>query len=132
MAAYATHRSVADADRALALARTTSPFTIELRFDGGDKPLTSKQQAVVKAAAGRWTKVIVGDLPDVTVDGETIDDLLAIVKRDVLDGPGGMIAKAEIDPDRRYQRPAGSGPTEFLPSKGTIILDTADVDGLSD
>jgi hypothetical protein len=66
MAAYQTYHARADSRRAKALAATTSPFTIEVRFLGG---LNARQRAAFTAAADRWTRVIVGDLPSVLVDG---------------------------------------------------------------
>jgi hypothetical protein len=49
-----------------ALAAAVSPFTIEVRFLGG---LTQTQKDAFKDAANRWTKLIVGDLPSVQVNG---------------------------------------------------------------
>src|SRR6266704_3515867 len=67
----------ADAVRARALAATDSPFTIEIRFVGG---LTDTQQAAFARAGDRWAHVIVGDLPDIEVDGELIDDVLILAQ----------------------------------------------------
>jgi len=47
----------------------TGAFTIEVRFLGG---LTQSQRDAFRAAADRWTRVIVGALPAVQVDGELI------------------------------------------------------------
>src|SRR5262245_17629945 len=60
-----SHIARADAARAKEIAGTDSPFTIEVRFLGG---LTQTQQAAFAAAADRWATVIVGDLPDVTLN----------------------------------------------------------------
>jgi hypothetical protein len=68
----------ADAERAFLVANTESPFTIKVRFVGG---LTDTQMAAFAAAADRWVKVIVGDLPEVEVDGEVVDDVLILVRR---------------------------------------------------
>ena len=67
---YESYWARADAGAARALAATESPFTIEVRFLGG---LTEPQKNAFKAAADRWTKVIVGDVPSVMADGEVID-----------------------------------------------------------
>jgi hypothetical protein len=120
MAPFETYRAVADAEIARAVAQTESPFTIEVRFAGG---LTPRQQDAFKAAADRWTRVIVGDLPDVTVDGETVDDLVIIADGADIDGPSKILGQA--GPTRL--RPAGAGAAAFLPAKGRMSFDTADL-----
>jgi hypothetical protein len=120
MAPYEIYRAVADAETARAVAQTESPFTIEVRFAGG---LTPRQQEAFKAAADRWTRVIVGDLPDVTVDGETIDDLVIIADGADIDGPSKILGQA--GPTRL--RPAEAGAAAFLPAKGRMSFDTADL-----
>ena len=85
---YEVYRARADAQRAEALAATTSPFTIEVRFLGG---LNEAQQGAFTAAADRWTRIIVGDLPDVLVDGEVIDDLVILAQGVAIDGPGDIL-----------------------------------------
>ncbi len=120
MAAYEKYEAKADAKIARAVAQTQSPFTIEVRFVGG---LTSTQMDAFKAAADRWTKIIVGDLPAVTVDGELIDDLLILAQGSAIDGPRGILGQA--GPSRL--RPANAGKAAFLPSKGKMFFDTADL-----
>jgi hypothetical protein len=120
VAPYETYRSVADAETARAVAATESPFTIEVRFAGG---LTPRQQDAFKAAADRWTRAIVGDLPDVTVDGETIDDIVIIADGANIDGPSRILGQA--GPTRL--RPAEAGAAAFLPAKGRMSFDTADL-----
>jgi len=120
MAPYETYRAVADAETARAVAQTESPFTIEVRFAGG---LTPRQQDAFKAAADRWTRVIVGDLPDVSVDGETVDDLVIIADGADIDGPSKILGQA--GPTRL--RPAEAGAAAFLPAKGRMSFDTADL-----
>ena len=71
MATFETYQAKADPEIALSLAGTTSPFTIEVRFLGG---LTQQQMDAFKGAADRWSRMIVGDLPDILVDGQRIDD----------------------------------------------------------
>lgn len=115
-----TYIAKADSKVASALARTTSPFTIEVRFLGG---LTAKQKQAFKAAADRWSKVIVGDLPSVQVEGEVIDDLLILAQGVAIDGPGGILGQA--GPTRL--RPASAGAFAFLPAKGKMAFDTADL-----
>jgi hypothetical protein len=115
-------RYLARADKQLAsdLANSQSPFTIEVRFAGG---LTAKQKAAFKAAADRWTRVIVGDLPNVLVDGEVIDDLVIVAQGSAIDGPGRILGQA--GPTR--VRPATAGSAAFLPARGKMAFDTADL-----
>jgi hypothetical protein len=120
MAGITTYFARADAARAELLAATTSPFTIEVRFIGG---LTATQQNAFTGAADRWTTVIVGDLPPVTVDGEVIDDLLILAQGTPIDGPGKILGQA----GPTHVRPAAAGASAFLPVKGTMSFDTADL-----
>src|SRR5436190_10349082 len=118
--AFETYRAKADAKIALAVANETSPFTIEVRFLGG---LTTKQKAAFKFAADRWSRMIVGDLPSVTVDGEVVDDILILAQGSDIDGPGNILGQA--GPTRL--RPASAGKAAFLPAKGEMQFDTADL-----
>ncbi len=120
MADYDTHLARADAARAQALAKTDSPFTIEVRFLGG---LSDEQQAAFAAAADRWARVIVGDLPDVLVEGEVVDDLVILAQGVHIDGPGQILGQA----GPTHIRPQGAGDAAFLPAKGIMSFDTADL-----
>jgi len=104
----------------VASAAAESPFKIEVRFVGG---LSETQKAAFKAAADRWTRVIIGDLPSVQVDGELIDDLLILAQGSEIDGPGRILGQA--GPTRL--RPANAGPAALLPAKGVMKFDTADL-----
>jgi hypothetical protein len=84
-----TYRAQADRGRAELLA-ASGPFTIELRFQGGLRP--GLREAFV-AAADRWTRVIVGSLPPVVVDGETIEDLVITADARPIDGAGGICGR---------------------------------------
>lgn len=117
---YETYRAKANARAASRIAATTSPFTIEVRFLGG---LNKAQKAAFKAAADRWTKVIVGDLPSVQVDGEVIDDVLILAQGSDIDGPGKILGQA----GPTHLRPANAGSSAFLPAKGIMSFDTADL-----
>jgi Leishmanolysin len=99
---------------------TTSPFTIEVRFMGG---LTTGQKNAFKTAADRWTQIIVGDLPSVMVDGELIDDIVIQAQGSAIDGPGAILGQA--GPTRL--RPPNAGTAAFLPAKGKMAFDTADL-----
>ncbi|MGX5653409.1 leishmanolysin-related zinc metalloendopeptidase [Geodermatophilus nigrescens] len=120
MADHETHLARADAGRARALAKTDSPFTIEVRFLGG---LTDAQRDAFAAAANRWARVIVGDLPDVLVDGEVVDDLLVLAQGVPIDGPGRILGQA----GPTHVRPEAAGNAAFLPVKGIMSFDTADL-----
>lgn len=104
----------ADAVRARALTGTTSPFAITVRFTGG---LTRSQQDAFVAAADRWARVIVGDLPDVVLDGELIDDVLVLASGEDIDGEGNVLGMA--------------GPTHIrvggAPCRGIMRFDSADL-----
>jgi len=117
---YRARLGAAVAEAAAGAAAGPSPYTIEVRFLGG---LTPQQQNAFKAAADRWTKVIVGDLPSVIVDGETIDDLLILAQGAVIDGTGGILGQA--GPTRL--RPGNAGTAAFLPAKGEMTFDSADL-----
>jgi len=118
--AYETYVARADAVVAMKLAKAVSPFSIQVRFVGG---LTTTQKNAFKTAADRWTKVIVGDLPNVLLGGEVIDDILIEAQGVAIDGPGGILGQA--GPTRL--RPASAGAAAFLPAKGKMQFDTADL-----
>jgi hypothetical protein len=120
MADYEVYRARADEARAEALAATTSPFTIEVRFLGG---LTPGQQEAFTAAADRWARVIVGDLPDILVDGEVVDDVLIIAQGVPIDGPGKILGQA----GPTHIRPEAAGAAALIPVKGIMSFDTDDL-----
>jgi hypothetical protein len=109
----------ADQKRAKA-AKATAPFTITVVFLGG---LTTAQKNAFKMAANRWSKVIVGDLPDVVVSGQVIDDVLIEASGTAIDGPGGILGQA----GPTHLRPASAGAAKFIPAKGRMQFDTADL-----
>jgi len=120
MAIIETYQAKADA-RVASRAGATSPFVIEVRFLGG---LTECQKDAFKVAADRWSLVIVGDLPSVMVDGEVIDDVLILVQGAAIDGPGNILGQA----GPTHLRPASDGNTAFIPAKGTMQFDSADLE----
>lgn len=97
-----------------------SAYKIEVRFLGG---LTDAQKEAFKTAADRWSKVITGDLPSVIVSGEVIDDLVIEAQGAPIDGPGGILGQA----GPTNLRPANAGANAFLPAKGIMSFDTADL-----
>lgn len=112
---------VAKADAKIAkAAHAAAPFTITVVFLGG---LTTSQKNAFKAAADRWSKVIVGDLPDVVINGQVIDDLLIEASGVAIDGPGTILGQA----GPTHLRPASAGAAAFIPAKGRMQFDTADL-----
>jgi hypothetical protein len=95
-------------------------YTIEVRFVGG---LNTAQKNAFKAAADRWSTVIVGDLPDVVVNGQVIDDVLIEASGSAIDGPGNILGQA----GPTHLRPASAGAFAFIPAKGRMQFDTADL-----
>jgi hypothetical protein len=120
MATYQTYQARADSRRAELVAATTSPYTIEVRFLGG---LNARQRAAFTAAADRWTRIIVGDLPSVRVDNEVIDDVLILAQGVAIDGAGKILGQA----GPTHIRPASAGAAGFLTAKGIMSFDTADL-----
>jgi hypothetical protein len=114
---YVAHASIKARASAAAI---QSAYKIEIRFLGG---LTATQKNAFKAAARRWTKVIVGDVPSVMVSGEVVDDLLIEAQGVAIDGSGGILGQA----GPTNLRPASAGPNAFLPAKGIMSFDTADL-----
>lgn len=92
-------------------------FEIVVTFP--DASLTPAQQQVFRQAARRWSQIIVGDLPDVTVNGRLIDDIEITATARPIDGPSNTLGQA--------------GPRSFrdglqgLPVTGAMEFDTADV-----
>ena len=101
-------------------AQLRSAYKIEVRFLGG---LNTAQKKAFKKAADRWTKVIVGDVPSVSVDGEVVDDLLILAQGVPIDGVNGILGQA----GPTHLRPASAGVSAFLPAKGKMSFDTADL-----
>lgn len=114
---YTAHASVKAGASASAV---QAAYKIVVRFLGG---LTTAQKNAFKTAANRWTKVIVGDVPSVLVGGEVIDDLLIEAQGVAIDGPGGILGQA----GPTNLRPASAGVNAFLPAKGIMSFDTADL-----
>jgi hypothetical protein len=98
-------------------------YQIIVRFRGG---LTEAQKAAFKAAADRWTAIIVRALPAYPVAGEqeAISGLLIDAQGEDIDGPGSILGQA----GPIYLRPASAGKAEHLPITGVMSFDTADLE----
>jgi hypothetical protein len=92
-----------------------SVFSIRVRFLEG---LTEAQQEVFASAAGRWSQVIIGDLPSVRVNGEVVDDVVIEARGVNIDGRGRILGQAG---------PTVLRPGTFLPAWGLMSFDTADL-----
>ena len=114
---YLAHSSVKTSASA---AEIQSAYKIEVKFLGG---LNAKQKKAFKTAANRWTKVITGDVPSVLVNGVVIDDLLIEAQGVAIDGVGKILGQA----GPTQLRPASAGANAFLPAKGIMSFDTADL-----
>ncbi len=93
---------------------TTGGFEITLSMSG----LTVSQQAIFQQATDRWEQVIVGDLPNATYRGQTVDDLLINASATSIDGVNGVLGQAGPDALR-----SGSS----LPYHGIMQFDSADL-----
>lgn len=78
---------------------------------------TSALQNTFIGAAERISKVIVGDLPSVTVNGRKIDDIQINASLATIDGVGGVLGQAGMTAVRA---------TSHLPSAGLMRFDSAD------
>ena len=114
---YVAHASVM---AKASVAAIQSAYKIEVRFLGG---LNAAQKNAFKKAADRWSKVIIGDLPSVVVGQDVIDDLLIEAQGVPIDGPGKILGQA----GPTNLRPVAAGASAFLPAKGIMSFDTADL-----
>jgi Leishmanolysin len=119
-AAIETYVACGSVKAGASAATIRSAYKIEVRFLGG---LNTAQKNAFKTAAKRWTKVIVGDVPSVMVSGEMVDDLLIMAQGVDIDGPGRILGQA----GPTHLRPASAGVSAFLPAKGLMSFDTADL-----
>lgn len=101
-------------------------FTINVTFP--DNSLSLSQQRVFTVAAQRWSEIITGDLPDMTWDGRTIDDIEIAATAPYIDGVGSILGQAAWSQLRPI--PAGTpanAPNTQLPFLGFMRFDSADV-----
>jgi hypothetical protein len=95
-----------------------SPFNIDFNFSG----LSASDQMIMEHAADEWEHLIVGDLPAVTSQGRTIDDLLIDVTYQSIDGKNGILGQSA---------PTGLRSGSSLPYRGMIELDSADAQSMT-
>ena len=120
LAADETYVARAEPARARLIAHTSTPFTIAVRFLAG---LDVVHRAAFAAAADRWTRVLVGELPGVLADGEYIDDVLILAQGVDIDGPGRVVGQA----GPTHLRPPSAAEAAYLPAKGVMSFDSADL-----
>jgi len=102
-------------------------FNISLKYV---VPVTERQEEVFAAAAARWERIIIKDVPSFTgnvpsafdgfppaIDG-TVDDILIEVALAPIDGPGGILGQA----GPRFVRTS-----DFLTLTGVMFFDVADL-----
>lgn len=115
--AYVAHASVA---ASASVADRQAAFKIEVRLGSG---LNRQQQRAFERAADRWSRVIVGDLPSVIVDGEEIDDIVIVAQSQRIDGADKVLGQS----GPTFLRPRSAPWGAFLPAKGEMIFDAADL-----
>jgi hypothetical protein len=103
-------------------------FNITLKFV---TPVTSRQLQVFDEAAGRWERIIIGDVPSITgtipsafqglppvANNETIDDIIIEVALAPIDGPGNILGQAG---------PVYVRNVDNLPLSGVMFFDIDDL-----
>jgi hypothetical protein len=89
-------------------------FDIDFQYSGN-----AAYRSYFDAAATRWQRVIIGDLPGFVVPGYGfVDDLLISVSIAPIDGAGGILGQAA---------PVYYRTSSLLPIQGNITFDSADV-----
>jgi hypothetical protein len=118
-----TKEFIARASESAPALKGKAKYTIKVRFTGG---LSDRQKQAFKSAAARWTKVIIGDLPPVKIDGEHIDDVLIVAEGANIDGQGQILGQA----GPTHLRPASAARGAFLPARGEMTFDSADLQSM--
>lgn len=97
-----------------------SEFDILITFSDNSVPDSLK--SVFREAAIRWSDIIIGDIPDIFVEGiGLVDDIVIDVTAPSIDGPGGIPGQAG---------PQTVRPGTFLPSSGIMEFDISDLNVL--
>lgn len=99
-------------------------YDLVVRFP--DASISTAIRGLFESAAARWEQIIVGDLTDQVTDIGLVDDMVIDALAAAIDGPGGTLAFASPT----QLRPAGD-PNQFLPVRGSMTFDTADIDDAS-
>lgn len=100
------------------------PIVSQGQFDlvlNAPTSLTPSQLAIFSSVEARWEAIIRGDVPDLVVNGQVIDDLVINVNVRAMDGVGNTLGQTIINVQR-----TGS----FLPALATIDIDSADLTAL--
>ena len=105
--------------------RDTPGFQITVQFvDGPGGPVPAAVRSAATQALARWSRVITGDVPGVTVGGNFIDDFEMVVQMGLLggtaEGPGGVLANARPTAFR-------GGGNAGLPYSGITGIDPNDI-----
>ena len=93
-------------------------YHIDLDFTSSGANFAPETKAYVIRAAEKLSSYITGNLPLASANGETFDDIGIEVTARPEDGEGGVFARAG---------PLFARPDTFLPGKGTLIFDEADL-----
>lgn len=104
-------------------------YQITLNFiDAGFGPVPTSVREIATEAALRWNRIIVGDLPSVTLpNGVFIDDLELTVQLGLLDIPGGTDGPSNVLANATFTELRDTAPR--LPYQGITGLDPADLTG---
>jgi hypothetical protein len=108
---------IANAVGTVTITNDDSAFRIDVVFP--DNTLSPSQRQAFRTAANRWSQIITADLPDVLVNGRTIDDLEISATGPSIDGPYGILGQA----GPRAMRTTGTQ----LPYTGVMRFDSADL-----
>jgi hypothetical protein len=96
-----------------------SGFKITLNYT---TPISAEVRQAFEQAAARWSRIIIGDVPDVRLsDGRIVDDILLNVSVPDIDGAGKILGQAG---------PTGFRQGSFLPYMGRMQFDRADLANL--
>lgn len=96
-------------------------YDLVIRFP--DSSISTLIRGLFESAASRWERVLVGDLTSQATDVGQVDDMVIDALADAVDGAFGILAFASPT----QLRPEGD-PDQFLPVRGSMTFDTADID----
>ena len=96
-------------------------YDLVVRFP--DASISTLIRGLFESAAARWEQIITGDLTAQITDLGEVDDMVIDAFAAAIDGPFGVLAFASPT----QLRPEGD-PNQFLPVRGSMTFDTADID----